>query len=117
MSDRSLQQMAVSLAAHVSRFEQHACVVLRRVDGLTGVAPMLQVTSECVQEPAEFSFVVERGDDLVAAFVTLRIVRVPTHDVAPNSIIVTVHGGHPTIVRPLTAPSEPGPPPCDGPRS
>jgi hypothetical protein len=102
MMDRFLQQVAVPLAAAVSRFEREAGVVFQRVDGLTGVAPTLQVGSEPVEQPAELSFVVERGDDLVAAFVTLRIVRIPAHYIALNSVIFRVHGRHPTIVRPGT---------------
>jgi hypothetical protein len=38
----------------------------------------------------------------VAAFVTQRIVRVPAHYVALDSVIVRVDGRHPMIVRPAT---------------
>ena len=101
MLDRFLQQADTPLAAAVSRFEHEAGEALRRVDGLTGVAPTLLVASEPVEQPAELSFVVERGDDLVAAFVTLRIVSIPAYNVALNLVVIRVHGRHPTSVRRL----------------
>ena len=102
MIHRFLQQVTVSLAAQVSRFEREPRVVFRRVYSLTGIAATLQVPREPVEQPAELALVVERSDHLVATFVTLRIVRIPAHDVALNSVIVRVYGRHPTIVRPVT---------------
>ena len=69
------------------------------IDGLTGVAPTLQIARERLEQPAELLFVVECRNYLVAAFMTLRIVSIPSHDVAPNGVIIRVHGRHPTIVR------------------
>jgi len=102
MADRFPQHTAVPLPASVSRFEPEAGVVLKRIDGLTGVAPTLQIARERLEQPAELLFVVECCNDLVAAFVTQRIVRIPAHYVALNSVIVSVHDRHPTIVRPVT---------------
>jgi hypothetical protein len=44
--------------------------MLKGIDGVTRVAPTLQIASKRLEQPAELLFAVECRNDLVAAFVT-----------------------------------------------
>ena len=94
MLDRHPEQAAALLSATVPRFKHHAGVVLLAVDGLACGSATLQLAGESFDQRPELRLIVERNDDLVTAFVTLRVVRIPAHDIALNVVVVWVNGAH-----------------------
>ena len=94
MLDRHPEQAAALLSATVPRFKHHAGVVLLAVNGLACGSATLQLAGESFDQRPELRLIVERNDDLVTAFVTLRVVRIPAHDIALNVVVVWVNGAH-----------------------
>ena len=83
----------------VSRFEPVAAEVLSGIDRLTGVAPECSNSAVSVSSNRRNSCSLSNAaTDLMAAFVTLRIVSVPPYHVRLNLVVIGVHSRHPTIV-------------------
>lgn len=83
-----------------------AHVVLRPVDGVTSVSPMFEVVVEPSEQSQELRFIVERSDNLMAAFVPIRILSIVTYNPAMDRVVVGVYGGHVVSVRRRSAECE-----------
>jgi hypothetical protein len=57
-------------------------------------APTFEVVVEPSEKSQELRFIVERSDNLMAAFVAIRILSVVTYNPAMDGVVVGVDGGH-----------------------
>jgi hypothetical protein len=81
-------------------------VVLRAVDRATSVSPTLEVVVEPSEKSQELRFIVERSDNLMAAFVAIGILSIVTYNPAMDGVVVGIYGGHIVSVRRRSAECE-----------
>ena len=85
------------MPATVTGLEHYSAVVLARVQRLqkaAGSPAMLEVAAKLLDQSQKRPFVIECSDDLVAALVTLGVVRISTHHIPLNLVIVGVDSRH-----------------------
>jgi len=80
--------------------------VLRAVDRVTCFSPTLEVVAEPSEKSQELRFIVERSDNLMAAFVAVRIPSIVTYNPAVDRVVVGIYGGHIVSVRRRSAKCE-----------
>ena len=99
MPYQPLEEPAILLPAAVPGLKMVPRIVLRAVDRFTGVAPTFEVVVEPSEQSQELRFIVERSDNLMAAFVPIRILSILTYNPAMDGVVVGVHVGHIVSVR------------------
>jgi hypothetical protein len=94
MPDQPHEDPAVLLPASIPRLEHHTGEVFGGFNGVTRLSPTAEVFVESVDEPQELRFIVERSDNLVAAFAAFWIMSVVADNVALDVVIVRVYARH-----------------------
>jgi hypothetical protein len=94
MPDQPHEEPAVLLPASIPRLEHHTGEVFGGFNGVTRLPPTAEVIIESFEEPQELHFIVERSDNLVAAFAAFWVMSVVADNVALDGVIVRVYDRH-----------------------
>ena len=106
MPYQPLEEPAILLPAAVPGLKMVPRIVLRAVDRVTSVSPTFEVVVEPSEQSQELRFIVERSDNLMAAFVAIRILSIVTHNPAMDGVVVGIYVGHIVSVRRRSAECE-----------
>jgi hypothetical protein len=80
--------------------------VLRAVDRVACGSPPLEVVVEPSEKSQELRFIVERSDNLMAAFVAIRILSIVTYNPPMDGVVVGIYAWHIVSVRRRSAKCE-----------